>query len=148
MYSQVIKTVRSCMIFFFIKQKTAYEKRISDRSSDVCSSDLDQHRAFRHDALVALLPCAQERGLHARHLVAELLLHRRRALVFEQRDVAVGVDQEAARIEQRALVVGLRREQPRIAHPAARAADVAGLELDGGLEVGGHRSEEHTSELQ
>src|SRR3546814_948648 len=82
----------------------------------------DQHRAFRHDALVALLPCAQERGLHARHLVAELLLHRRRALVFEQRDVAVGVDQEAARIEQRALVVGLRREKPRVAHPAERAA--------------------------
>src|SRR3546814_20054650 len=26
--------------FFFFKQKTAYEMRISDRSSDVCSSDL------------------------------------------------------------------------------------------------------------
>src|SRR3546814_2534435 len=29
-----------CMIFFFVKQKTAYEMRISDWSSDVCSSDL------------------------------------------------------------------------------------------------------------
>src|SRR3546814_6132256 len=28
------------MIFFFFKQKTAYEMRISDWSSDVCSSDL------------------------------------------------------------------------------------------------------------
>src|SRR3546814_4165994 len=27
--------------FFFFKQKTAYELRISDWSSDVCSSDLD-----------------------------------------------------------------------------------------------------------
>src|SRR3546814_2971818 len=27
-------------VFFFIKQKTAYEMRISDWSSDVCSSDL------------------------------------------------------------------------------------------------------------
>src|SRR3546814_2058370 len=27
-------------LFFFIKQKTAYEMRISDWSSDVCSSDL------------------------------------------------------------------------------------------------------------
>src|SRR3546814_5426975 len=27
-------------MFFFCKQKTAYEMRISDRSSDVCSSDL------------------------------------------------------------------------------------------------------------
>src|SRR3546814_5634493 len=30
-------------IFFFFKQKTAYEMRISDRSSDVCSSDLYCH---------------------------------------------------------------------------------------------------------
>src|SRR3546814_1040441 len=30
-----------CLIFVFFKQKTAYEMRISDRSSDVCSSDLD-----------------------------------------------------------------------------------------------------------
>src|SRR3546814_10559066 len=28
------------MYFFFFKQKTAYEMRISDWSSDVCSSDL------------------------------------------------------------------------------------------------------------
>src|SRR3546814_2718308 len=28
-------------LFFFFKQKTAYEMRISDWSSDVCSSDLD-----------------------------------------------------------------------------------------------------------
>src|SRR3546814_3010000 len=30
----------SFVCFFFIKQKTAYEMRISDWSSDVCSSDL------------------------------------------------------------------------------------------------------------
>src|SRR3546814_6129100 len=35
------------MSFFFLKQKTAYELRISDWSSDVCSSDLPQHRAVR-----------------------------------------------------------------------------------------------------
>src|SRR3546814_1274952 len=29
-------------IFFFFKQKTAYEMRISDWSSDVCSSDLEK----------------------------------------------------------------------------------------------------------
>src|SRR3546814_8955390 len=33
----------SCsLVFFFCKQKTAYEMRISDWSSDVCSSDLDR----------------------------------------------------------------------------------------------------------
>src|SRR3546814_2230189 len=31
----------ACHVFFFFKQKTAYEMRISDWSSDVCSSDLD-----------------------------------------------------------------------------------------------------------
>src|SRR3546814_8825842 len=34
----------NCLVifFFFFKQKTAYEMRISDWSSDVCSSDLEQ----------------------------------------------------------------------------------------------------------
>src|SRR3546814_6561886 len=33
-----------CVFFFFFKQKTAYEMRISDWSSDVCSSDLGDQR--------------------------------------------------------------------------------------------------------
>src|SRR3546814_4647694 len=41
-----------CILVFFFKQKTAYEMRISDWSSDACSSDLLlqerlQPRAFR-----------------------------------------------------------------------------------------------------
>src|SRR3546814_2016338 len=35
------------VVFFFFKQKTAYEVRISDWSSDVCSSDLWQSAARR-----------------------------------------------------------------------------------------------------
>src|SRR3546814_9851535 len=35
------------VVFFFFKQKTAYEMRISDWSSDVCSSDLAKHWALR-----------------------------------------------------------------------------------------------------
>src|SRR3546814_1347900 len=37
-------------MFFFFKQKTAYEMRISDWSSDVCSSDLaaDRRTCARH----------------------------------------------------------------------------------------------------
>src|SRR3546814_10707907 len=34
------------LFFFFSKQKTAYEMRISDWSSDVCSSDLLSGRRF------------------------------------------------------------------------------------------------------
>src|SRR3546814_12582852 len=54
------------MFFFFFKQKTAYEMRISDWSSDVCSSDLSEYRravalenprGFDHRRA----PCALER---------------------------------------------------------------------------------------
>src|SRR3546814_2304809 len=34
------------MFVFFVKQKTAYEMRISDWSSDVCSSDLQESVAY------------------------------------------------------------------------------------------------------
>src|SRR3546814_9929964 len=36
----VLVCIVSWLFFFFFKQKTAYEMRISDWSSDVCSSDL------------------------------------------------------------------------------------------------------------
>src|SRR3546814_1131267 len=40
--------------FFFFKQKTAYEMRISDWSSDVCSSDLfTKHAGEKLEGLVA-----------------------------------------------------------------------------------------------
>src|SRR3546814_9906964 len=38
-----------CICFFFFKQKTEYEMRISDWSSDVCSSDL---RRLQPDAVI------------------------------------------------------------------------------------------------
>src|SRR3546814_1212200 len=50
--------------FFFFKQKTAYEMRISDWSSDVCSSDLipdhGERRAGRDPC--GPHPCAAGRG--------------------------------------------------------------------------------------
>src|SRR3546814_3705937 len=49
-----------CMCFFF-KQKTAYEMRISDWSSDVCSSDLDPEKLVG----LAGITRAYERKLHA-----------------------------------------------------------------------------------
>src|SRR3546814_4522623 len=42
------------LFFFFFKQKTAYEMRISDWSSDVCSSDLQQFHELL-GGLVALV---------------------------------------------------------------------------------------------
>src|SRR3546814_4188073 len=45
-----------CAVFFFFKQKTAYEMRISDWSSDVCSSDLiETHFAVGPGAVQATL---------------------------------------------------------------------------------------------
>src|SRR3546814_10838609 len=46
---------------FFFKQKTAYEMRISDWSSDVCSSDL----------LEEIRPLGQLQGQHVLHRVRE-----------------------------------------------------------------------------
>src|SRR3546814_7373758 len=48
-------------LFFFFKQKTAYEMRISDWSSDVCSSDLNN---LRWSAIMAFV---QLEGLGKRY---------------------------------------------------------------------------------
>src|SRR3546814_5842351 len=45
MLSWMVFTVVCFGFLFFFKQKTAYEMRISDWSSDVCSSDLE-HRPY------------------------------------------------------------------------------------------------------
>src|SRR3546814_18911483 len=51
--------------FFFFKQKTAYEMRISDWSSDVCSSDLFE---VREDPLPVLLLGGIGRGPGPEHV--------------------------------------------------------------------------------
>src|SRR3546814_3631129 len=54
----------SLIIFFFFKQKTAYEMRISDWSSDVCSSDLAEFQKGKPRLLNIFaswcVPCAAE----------------------------------------------------------------------------------------
>src|SRR3546814_11743264 len=59
--------------FFFFKQKTAYEMRISDWSSDVCSSDLFTHNInlFRGGARI-VGPNAMD--VSGSHLPAEKIL--------------------------------------------------------------------------
>src|SRR3546814_4119889 len=52
----LMRASRVLLKFFFFKQKTAYEMRISDWSSDVCSSDLFQLlRVERRAEQVAVL---------------------------------------------------------------------------------------------
>src|SRR3546814_1238830 len=47
------------IVFCFIKQKTAYEMRISDWSSDVCSSDLALVAAVDHGPLAPSISIAR-----------------------------------------------------------------------------------------
>src|SRR3546814_6087107 len=46
-------------LFFFFKQKTAYEMRISDWSSDVCSSDLSSTMKVNSSSPTVTIPCAR-----------------------------------------------------------------------------------------
>src|SRR3546814_4454229 len=109
---------------FIIKQKTAYEVRISDLSSDVCSSDLG--------ALAA--------GLHIQ------VLDDLQAVIADRRaggDILVA-DLGGDLVGQRGTVHG-RLVVQRVAHAVERPFQVdrgrPGLQQCG-------RSEEHTSELQ
>src|SRR3546814_14933716 len=50
-------------LFFFFKQKTAYEMRISDWSSDVCSSDLARREPAVGAEALRLIEEEQHRGV-------------------------------------------------------------------------------------
>src|SRR3546814_1490239 len=55
-------SVSVCVFFFFFKQKTSYEMRISDWISDVCSSDLKNIRS--HAICLNLHVAAQIAAIH------------------------------------------------------------------------------------
>src|SRR3546814_3249260 len=118
-------------VFFFFKQKTAYEMRISDGSSDVCSSDLHvfERAARRFDALVAA-DCLRGAGngqVRGRVLVLPAPHDR---LLRAQRELAVRTGADAQVITEAPVVEVVRALQ-------ARALVGADLRLD-----------EHTFELQ
>src|SRR3546814_4413558 len=54
-------------LFFFFKQKTAYEMRISDWSSDVCSSDLEAAQDRRRGRCGGVDSAARSRPARRRH---------------------------------------------------------------------------------
>src|SRR3546814_9951035 len=120
-------------LFFFFKQKTAYEMRISDWSSDVCSSDLDKVGGGRRRGAALTLRLAPGLVRGAGHFGpgdAHALL----AQILDQLALR-GVDDRRGR-----LMLGV--EPHRHALVAARHRDVEPAE------VARHRSEEPTSELQ
>src|SRR3546814_7724205 len=112
--------------FFFFKQKTAYEMRISDWSSDVCSSDLhtDCTGGNRHPdtAIAHQQPTAYENSHKHHHGCQEGLAWRKAAQ-------SKTYQQHRQTGQQGGLPV-LRRLHPAVVQGAKQ------------------RSEEHTSELQ
>src|SRR3546814_15185282 len=91
--------------FFFFKQKTAYEMRISDWSSDVCSSDLQGGKG----------------GSEARRLVRPIF---RRVLGNAALDIAVLRHREpVAGIDGKGPAVGEIARQPPLQRVASEGAD-------------------------
>src|SRR3546814_7932742 len=117
--------------FFFFKQKTAYEMRISDWSSDVCSSDLHDVREIpRLDISKRIdLPGSPGNQANARVLPLAAAVRPCKAqcsLVTEHKAAGLNLQR-----------VGKRRYCPYVRGPVIICRPHAG-----------GRSEEHTSELQ
>src|SRR3546814_3168266 len=128
--------LHSFFFFFFFKQKTAYEMRISDWSSDVCSSDLEREERAR-----------QRQRHHAAEVLedARQLADHRRAVLL---DLVGGVDERLVHALQ--LAVAAHRHETAtvlvlLDHVALGDGD---LELGRLADLDVVRSEEHTSELQ
>src|SRR3546814_8214828 len=121
------------MFFFFFKQKTAYEMRISDWSSDVCSSDLVRDslaQAGRGSGGKCRAGAAHDGDTLAPAAAA-------RSGRVAERDVL------AARAAHGDPAACGRRQHP--AGLPSAAGGAGGLLVPGGRR---NRSEEHTSELQ
>src|SRR3546814_7084685 len=73
-------------IFFFFKQKTAYEMRISDWSSDVCSSDLRERRLLVQTDRDDAAPVLRRYG---RDAIKEVILGERMPEEYRARVIAV-----------------------------------------------------------
>src|SRR3546814_4989631 len=68
----IIECCLCSILIFFFKQKTAYEMRISDWSSDVCSSDLPANAATIRNIFAEGKPIEDKPVLEPGHRVAGL----------------------------------------------------------------------------
>src|SRR3546814_4947689 len=122
-------------VVFFFKQKTAYEMRISDWSSDVCSSDLPPTEA--DVVLWAIGQVQPNTGWLPAHLLDD------RGFVLVEPTLAVSGQDHIFAVGDIAAVDALRTSARNQGHKLVGRnvrAHVAGRSLG--------RSEEHTSELQ
>src|SRR3546814_12507641 len=120
------------VIFFFCKQKTAYDMRISDWSSDVCSSDL-LHAEARCGLAVILRIEAVDFGaeFHPSHVAQA---HDGPAFGGAQADVAELLRRLQARLDRdgcvELLFLGRRTD---------RKSGVEGKSVSGRVDLGGRR---------
>src|SRR3546814_7907502 len=133
------------MFFFFFKQKTAYEMRISDWSSDVCSSDLSDAKAKvalgRMYAAGAGVPINKIEAARLYNKAADGGLPQAGArptekyLRYIERD---GVTSEGARgqVDGSSIAASIRQTSVPLNNPVV------------GTATSFVRSEEHTTELQ
>src|SRR3546814_6212886 len=92
----------TCCLFFFFKQKTAYEMRISDWSSDVCSSDLLGEEA-------AKVPARNEQEQRERHSQHDQQRSRGKARGLDEDEAAPLQEwQQAAQVCRRGPVGEMR----------------------------------------
>src|SRR3546814_1082050 len=125
--------------FFFFKQKTAYEMRISDWSSDVCSSDLStESRATFGEIRVPIV--ASRSGETGGRVVATGAIRRESSDRFEK-----PIRTETIGLEVRPFKSLLLRSTYSSAFKPPIARRVILPPRDAIASV---RSEEHTSELQ
>src|SRR3546814_11431773 len=93
---------RLICFFFFFKQKTAYEMRISDWSSDVCSSDLARAEAF--EAQIAALKDAKEQLSAQFSEIGGKLLHQAQSHFLERADQRMMQAHEKSEAQLRQLL--------------------------------------------
>src|SRR3546814_12394843 len=107
--------------FFFFKQKTAYEMRISDWSSDVCSSDLVAHPGEPRESLrPPTHRDAQSRdlGQPARHQPGARIVARAHTVAHADRERGDILEHPAEFAAQK-VGVGVDETQPPMEHSLA-----------------------------
>src|SRR3546814_3101163 len=129
------------VFFFFFKQKTAYEMRISDWSSDVCSSDLPANYNAPGQVVVAgNVPALQWLESEGKARGARMIVRLPMSVPSHCSLLRGAADQLAERL----AATSIQSPAIRVLHNFDGQPRQNADEIRRAL----HRSEEHTSELQ
>src|SRR3546814_1505407 len=112
--------------FFFFKQKTAYEMRISDWSSDVCSSDLQYPELALHEPVHQPRHGLVQPGGAGRDVRAKLLHRPAEPLDVHQEDAQQREASDRIQRKDAPRRVDRRERRGVSAHRVASPCDVVG----------------------